>query len=149
MVIAGTGIDLLRHQCAPQAFLRWRLGTDRGMKAEAHGSRDALRAVAHAFDGRGPQTALTDLACAYFHVTSPDDLTTAIYAPTITNERLAGFGRDVVNAAKDEDRVALKIVADGGTELGYAAVAVIRNLQMERDRFRSPTSAVFSEQQAI
>ena len=84
-----------------------------------------------------------------FSCTSPDDLTTAIYAPTITNERLAGFGRDVVNAAKDEDRVALKIVADGGTELGYAAVAVIRNLQMERDRFRSPTSAVFSEQQAI
>jgi N-acetylglucosamine kinase-like BadF-type ATPase len=99
-------------------------------------ARRALRAVAHAFDGRGPQTALTDLACAYFHVTSPDDLTTAIYAPTITNERLAGFGRDVVNAAKDDDPVALKIVSDGGTELGYAAVAVIRHLQMERERFQ-------------
>ena len=99
-------------------------------------ARRALRAVAHAFDGRGPETALTDLACAYFHVTSPDDLTTAIYAPTITNERLAGFGRDVVNAAKDEDQVALQIVADGGTELGRAAVAVIRHLQMERDRFQ-------------
>ena len=62
---------------------------------------------------------LTDLACAYFHVTSPDDLTTAIYAPTITNERLAGFGRDVVDAAKARRiEVALQIVADGGTELG-------------------------------
>ena len=99
-------------------------------------ARRALRAVAHAFDGRGPKTALTNLACTYFHVTSPDDLTTAIYSPTITNERLAGFGRDVVNAAKDEDPVALQIVADGGTELGYAAAAVIRHLQMERDRFQ-------------
>jgi N-acetylglucosamine kinase-like BadF-type ATPase len=100
------------------------------MKVGAHGSR------AYAFDGRGPKTELTELACAYFHVTSPDDLTTAIYAPTITNERLAGFGRDVVEAAKAKDEVALQIVADGGTELGYAAVAVIRNLQMERDRFQ-------------
>jgi hypothetical protein len=32
--------------------------------------------------------------------------------------------------------VALQIVADGGTELGYAAVAVIRHLQLERERFQ-------------
>jgi N-acetylglucosamine kinase-like BadF-type ATPase len=99
-------------------------------------ARRALRAVAHASDGRGPKTGLVDLACTYFHVTSADDLTTAIYAPTITNERLAGFGRDVVNAAKEKDTVALQIVRDGATELGYAAVAVIRQLQMERERFQ-------------
>jgi glucosamine kinase len=72
-------------------------------------SRRALRAVAYASDGRGP---------------------------AITNERLAGFGRDVVNAAKEKDPVALQIVADGGSELGMAAVAVIRHLEMERDRFQ-------------
>ena len=92
--------------------------------------------MAYASDGRGPETALTELACAYFHVTSADDLTTAIYGPTITNEWLAGFGRDVVDAAKADDKVALQIVADGGTELGQAAVAVIRHLQMERERFQ-------------
>jgi hypothetical protein len=42
----------------------------------------------------------------------------------------------VVDAAKAKDPVALQIVADGGTELGHAAVAVIRHLQMERDRFQ-------------
>jgi N-acetylglucosamine kinase-like BadF-type ATPase len=99
-------------------------------------ARRALRAIAYAFDGRGPKTLLTELAVAYFHVTSADDLTTAIYAPTITNERLAGFGRDVVDAAKRRDQVALQIVADGGAELGRAAVAVIRQLQMERERFQ-------------
>ncbi|HSK63207.1 MAG TPA: hypothetical protein VK893_05180, partial [Pyrinomonadaceae bacterium] len=51
-------------------------------------------------------------------------------------ERLAGFGRDVVAAAKAKDPVALQIVTDGGTELGMAAVAVIRHLQMERERFQ-------------
>jgi len=99
-------------------------------------ARRALRAVAHASDGRGPETLLTELACSYFHVSTPDDLTTAIYAPTITNERLSGFGRDVVEAAKLKDEVALEIVVDGGRELGLAVVAVIRQLQMERERFQ-------------
>lgn len=99
-------------------------------------ARQALRAVAWASDGRGPQTMLTDLACNYFHVSTADDLTTAIYAPTITNERIAGFGKDVVEAAKQKDSIAEAIITDGGRELGIAAVAVIRALQMERDEFQ-------------
>jgi len=98
-------------------------------------ARRALRAIAHATDGRGPATILTEVACAYFHVSDPSDLSTAIYAPTITNERLAGFGRDVVNAAKAKDRIAREILAEGGQELGLAAVAVIRTLKLEDDEF--------------
>ena len=137
VVIAGTGSICCGINARRKRFCAGGWGPIAGDEGGgAWLARRALRAVAHAFDGRGPQTALTDLACTYFHVTSPDDLTTAIYAPTITNERLAGFGRDVVNAAKDKDPVALQIVADGGTELGRAAVAVILHLQMERDRFQ-------------
>ena len=99
-------------------------------------ARRALRAIAHATDGRGPATALTEAACGYFHVSDPNDLSTAIYAPTITNERLAGFGRDVVQAAKAKDRIAREILAEGGRELGYAAAAVIRNLRLEREVFQ-------------
>ena len=99
-------------------------------------ARRALRAVAHASDGRGPQTLLTEFACNYFHVSTADDLTTAIYAPTITNERIAGFGKDVVDAAKRKDPVAEQIIQEGATELGQAAVAVIRTLQMEREEFQ-------------
>jgi N-acetylglucosamine kinase-like BadF-type ATPase len=75
-------------------------------------------------------------ACAYFHVTTPEDLSTAIYAPTITNERLAGFGRQVIEAAKARDLVAREIIADAGRELGAAAEAVIRNLKLESERFQ-------------
>lgn len=99
-------------------------------------ARRALRAIAHDTDGRGPATALTAAACAYFHVTNPDDLSTAIYAPTITNERLAGFGRDVIEAAKAKDRVAREILTEGGRELGHMAAAVIRNLKLERETFQ-------------
>ena len=99
-------------------------------------SRRALRAIAHAADGRGPATSLMDAACTYFHVTNPNDLSTAIYAPTITNERLAGFGKDVIEAAKAKDRIARQILTEAGNELGLMAAAVIRNLKLERETFQ-------------
>jgi N-acetylglucosamine kinase-like BadF-type ATPase len=99
-------------------------------------ARRALRAIAHASDGRGPQTSLIQAACAYFHVSTADDLSTAIYAPTMTNERIAGFGKHVIEAATQHDEVARQIMADGGVELGMAAVAVIRNLKLEKEHFQ-------------
>jgi N-acetylglucosamine kinase-like BadF-type ATPase len=99
-------------------------------------ARRGLRAIAHAVDGRGPETSLTIAACSYFHVTSADDLSTAIYAPTITNERIAGFAKQVIEAAKAKDRVSRMIMVDAGTELGIAAAAVIRNLKMEAEPFQ-------------
>jgi N-acetylglucosamine kinase-like BadF-type ATPase len=99
-------------------------------------ARRALRAIAHATDGRGATTSLTNAACAYFHVTNADDLSTAIYAPTITNERLAGFGKYVIQVAKAKDRIAREIMAEAGRELGTSAVAVIHNLKLERETFQ-------------
>jgi N-acetylglucosamine kinase-like BadF-type ATPase len=114
VVIAGTGSVCCGINARGKRFCAGGWGPIAGDEGSgAWLSRRALRAIAYASDGRGPETALTELACAYFHVTSADDLNTAIYAPTITNERLAGFGRDVVNAAKEKDPVALQIVADG------------------------------------
>jgi N-acetylglucosamine kinase-like BadF-type ATPase len=99
-------------------------------------ARRALQSVAQASDGRGPQTALSDAACEYFQVASTEDLSTAIYAPTITNDRIAGFSRQVIAAARAGDKVAAEIVSQAGAELGRAAVAVIRRLKMEQERFQ-------------
>jgi N-acetylglucosamine kinase-like BadF-type ATPase len=99
-------------------------------------ARRALRGVAYASDGRGPKTLLTDLACSYFRVSTADDLVTAIYAPSITNERLAGFGKDVIEAAKQKDSVAQAIIDEAGAELALATITVIKNLHMEREKFQ-------------
>jgi N-acetylglucosamine kinase-like BadF-type ATPase len=137
VVIAGTGSICLGINARGKRFIAGGWGPIAGDEGGgAWIARRALRAIAHASDGRGPKTLLTQAACSYFHVTSADDLTTAIYAPSITNERLAGFGKDVVEAAKAKDPVAQQIMAEGGTELGLAVIAVIRNLQMERDGFQ-------------
>jgi N-acetylglucosamine kinase-like BadF-type ATPase len=99
-------------------------------------ARRALQAVAHASDGRGPKTALSEAACEYFNVARPEDLSTAVYAPNVTNTRIAGYSRRVVLAAKRRDAVAREIVEEAGMELARAAVAVIRKLRMERERFQ-------------
>ena len=137
VVIAGTGSICCGINARGKQLCAGGWGPIAGDEgAGAWIARRALRAIAYASDGRGPQTLLTEFACNYFHVSTADDLTTAIYAPTITNERIAGFGKDVVEAAKRKDEVAAQIIMEGGTELGLAAVAVIRNLQMEKERFQ-------------
>jgi N-acetylglucosamine kinase-like BadF-type ATPase len=92
--------------------------------------------MARGNDGRGTETILGDAACAYFNVATTDDLLIAIYAPGMTNDRIAGFGKRVIEAAQGGDRVACEIVADAGRELGIAATAVIRKLRMGRERFQ-------------
>jgi N-acetylglucosamine kinase-like BadF-type ATPase len=137
IVIAGTGSICCGINGRGKKFCAGGWGPIAG--DEGGGSwiaRRALRAIAHATDGRGPATELTEVACAYFHVSDPNDLSTAIYSPTITNERLAGFGRDVVETAKVKDRIAREILAEGGRELGHAAAAVIRGLKLEREVFQ-------------
>jgi N-acetylglucosamine kinase-like BadF-type ATPase len=99
-------------------------------------ARRALQAVAHATDERGPKTSLTAAACEYFQVAAPDDLATAIYAPTVTNDRIAGFSKLVIETARAGDPAARQILTEAGKELGKAAGAVIRKLKMEQERFQ-------------
>jgi N-acetylglucosamine kinase-like BadF-type ATPase len=108
-------------------------------------ARRALQAVAQATDERGPKTALAAAACNYFQVSAPEDLSTAIYAPTMTNDRIAGFSKQVIDAARAGDNVGRSILIEAGRELGKTAVTVIRKLRMEGERFQvSFVGGVFS-----
>lgn len=136
VVIAGTGsICCGRNQQGKQACAGgWGpiVGDEGGATWIA---RKALQAVAHAADDRGPATSLTDAALEYFKVENAEDLSAAIYSPTMTNERLAGFAREVVRVARTRDRIAIEILRNAGWQLGVAANAVIRKLGMEKDEF--------------
>jgi N-acetylglucosamine kinase-like BadF-type ATPase len=113
-------------------------------------ARRALQAMARACDGRGPETTLGDAACSYFNVATTDDLLIAIYAPGMTNDRIAGFGKRVIEAAQAGDHVAREIVAEAGRELGVAANAVISKLRLVRERFQvAYVGGVFSAGELI
>ena len=138
VVIAGTGSVC----CGANARGRraWSGGWGPTVGDEGSGSwiaQHGLRAVARASDGRGDKTRLTAAACDYFNVATADDLALAVYAPGMTNDRLAGFAKQVIEAAKAGDVIAREILAQAGRELGLAAVAVIRKLRMERESFRA------------
>ena len=136
VIIAGTGSVCCGRSARGARFCAGGWGPIAG--DEGSGSwiaRRGIQAVAHATDGRGSETPLVEAACDYFNVGAADDLSTAIYAPNMTNERIAGFARAVIEEAKRGDRVAKVIVAEGGRELGRAAAAVIRKQRMGRERF--------------
>jgi N-acetylglucosamine kinase-like BadF-type ATPase len=136
VIIAGTGsICRGRNARGRQA---WAGGWGPVAGDEGSGSwiaRRGLQAVAKAADGRGPRTSLVDAACDYFQVSAAEDLSTAVYAPSITNQRIAGFGRFVIEAAKRRDAASREIVEAAGRELAQAAGAVIRRLRMQRESF--------------
>lgn len=137
VIIAGTGSICCGKGPRGRHFCAGGWGPVAG--DEGSGSwiaRRALQAVAHAADGRGPGTSLSRAACEYFNVPAPEDLSMAIYAPSMTNDRIAGFGKHVVEAARHNDAVALEIVEQAGRELGLAATAVIRKLRLEQEQFQ-------------
>jgi N-acetylglucosamine kinase-like BadF-type ATPase len=136
VVIAGTGSICcgLNRRMARACMGGWGpLAGDEGSGSWI--ARKALQMIAHAADGRGADTALVRAACDYFHVAEPYDLLLALYAPSMTHSRIAGFSRRVVEEAKKRDNVARKIINAAGTELGELAAALIRRLQMQREHF--------------
>lgn len=99
-------------------------------------ARRALQAIAKASDGRAQSTKLSEYACKYFRADTPDDLAMAIYAPAMTNDKIAGFTRYVIEAARQKDAVALGLLNEAGRELGLAANAVIKRLGLSRKKFQ-------------
>src|SRR5438445_2710877 len=124
VVIAGTGSICCgrnrqgRHVCAGG----WGpiVGDEGGA---AWIARKALQAVAHASDGRAEKTALTSAALTFFKVATPDDLSTAIYAPTMTNDRLAGCRRPILRVPAAGDTVSRELLRNAGRQLGLARTA--------------------------
>ena len=137
VIIAGTGSVCRGKNAAGETATAGGWGPVAGDEGGGAGiAKRALQAVAKASDGRGLPTRLSDFACDYFRAATPDDLAMAIYSPTMTNDRIAGFTRYVIEAARSGDSVALALLDEAGCELGLAANAVIRKLDLADDTFQ-------------
>ncbi|MCB1023345.1 MAG: hypothetical protein KDB79_03090, partial [Acidobacteria bacterium] len=94
-------------------------------------AKQGLQAIAKSLDGRGRDTRLKDVAAEYFRASTPEDLIIAIYSPQMDNRKLAGFAKFVIETAKEDDEIAVEILSIAGFELGLAAYAVIKKLDMK------------------
>lgn len=93
-------------------------------------AREAFRAIYQADDGRGPQTALTDLILAHYDVATLPLLRNRIYGD-LSRDELAQAAALVGQAAAAGDAVALGLLADAGRELGRMVVAVAQRLHWQ------------------
>ena len=95
----------------------------------------ALRAVAHAHDGRGESTALTDIVCDFFSVESPPDLITAVYDDPRHRENVAKLAGLVVTAADKGDATASAIVERAGMDIISMIRSLVRASSLEQQPF--------------
>jgi len=136
VAIAGTGSVCIGRSAKGERHSAGGWGPVAGDESGGAGiSRKALRKIARASDGRGVWTSLADAATRFFKADKVEDLPIAIHAPSTDNARLAGFAKEVINAALAGDDVARSIIEESGREMGEAAVAVIRKLRMENESF--------------
>jgi N-acetylglucosamine kinase-like BadF-type ATPase len=90
----------------------------------------ALRCVARASDGRGPQTMLTELILAHWSLRSANDLIGYVYRPQVSETGIAALAVLVESAARQGDPVAQNILQQAGRELAMAVQVVSRRLQL-------------------
>ncbi|HQE93768.1 MAG TPA: BadF/BadG/BcrA/BcrD ATPase family protein [Anaerolineae bacterium] len=91
--------------------------------------RAALRAVARAADGRGPQTALTEAILQHWLLTRPQDLIGHVYK-SAQRADVAALAALVQAVALQGDAVAEAILQDAGRELAISVEAVARRLAL-------------------
>jgi N-acetylglucosamine kinase-like BadF-type ATPase len=133
VIIAGTGSVVSGRNRNGEEYRSLGLGRlygDFGSQTDV--SEMAITAVADAFTGRGPQTALTTLMCAGCGVQSVVDLLDGIARGRIDTSL---FSPLVVQAAADDDAVSRALLTQAGTHLGATAVHVLTTLGMERTAF--------------
>lgn len=135
VIIAGTGSVCIGQNAKGEVFSAGGWGPLAGDEGGGAGiALNALHRIAKASDGRGEPTSLSDTAVDYFRAGRIENLSVAIYAPQVDNARIAGFARFVGEAAAAGDKVALEILREAGIELGTAACAVIKKLNLQRTK---------------
>ncbi|HXL03986.1 MAG TPA: BadF/BadG/BcrA/BcrD ATPase family protein [Bacillota bacterium] len=110
----------------------------------------ALNQVTRAQDGRGQPTLLAQAIIDHFGIDSIDGLVGLAYTGKLDRIDIAGLSPLVAEAAKEGDETACRILDSAGAELGIAAGAVAKALNMERSAFPCVTTGgVFKSGKAV
>jgi N-acetylglucosamine kinase-like BadF-type ATPase len=87
-------------------------------------ARNALRAVARAYDERSEKTLLTDIMLSHLKIQRVPDLKRRLYRPPFKRHKLAALSQFVSQAASRGDRVAKEILRNAGVRLADLAAPV-------------------------
>lgn len=89
----------------------------------------ALQQVMWGYDGRVVQDqTLLEAVCAYFKISDPSQLVPVIYKTPLDRGFIGGFSEIIGNLANQGHLASQEILAEAGRQLGYLAVAALREL---------------------
>jgi N-acetylglucosamine kinase-like BadF-type ATPase len=98
-------------------------------------AREALRAVAHEADGRGPATSLTERLLSRLRISRAENLVEAIYHADVDRATVASLADLVLEAARAHDPVAIALVDRAAGDLAEMVVAVAARLRFGEEPF--------------
>ena len=128
-VISGTGSLAFGRNAAGQTARAGGWGYLIGDEGSGYAiARQALQAAARAWDGRGPQTALSERLLAELGLAQPSELVHAVYGRQQDRHWLAGLARVAVEAADAGDPIACRIIDEAAADLAAMCVAVAKQL---------------------
>jgi N-acetylglucosamine kinase-like BadF-type ATPase len=138
-VVAGGGSVVAGRNADGETFRTLGLGPLFGDFSSAIDvSEEAVRAVARAYTGRGPATALSALLCRRFERPTPADLLEYLSRRELhgrIEHEVENVAPLVIEAARDGDGVARDILDRVGREMGADVVLVAARLGMLREPF--------------
>lgn len=136
VVISGTGSVAFGKNAAGEEARAGGWGPTLGDEGSGYAiARAGMTAIVRAADGRGPETAMTDVLCRLYRICSAADLRYVIYSEESDASRIAKLNRVVVEAAREGDSLAAAILNDAGSELALSVLAVARSLEMTGEPF--------------
>lgn len=126
VVVAGTGTVVAGRDAGGTTFRTWGLGPYFGdFGAGSDISEKALQAVAEAYLGKGPETALAQVLCEHERVGTVPELLEKV---SREQEDLPYIAHELLDVAEAGDEVARSIVEHAGRELGANANLVAGRL---------------------
>lgn len=136
VLIAGTGAMVFGVNSHGKTRRADGWGYIIGDEGSAHWiGAQALRAVARAYDGRGPATALQAAILSHLGLTDAMFLVTRVYAAEFGVAQVASLARLVSVEADSGDDVASRILHDAAQHLAGSVLAVVSGLGMLTKEF--------------
>jgi len=140
VVICGSGINAAVRAPDGREFILPSLGA---LSGDWGGGSDiataCLGAVARAWDGRAPATALTDLVLRQFNEPHYEALIESLYTERIPRHATKVVVPLVFQAALDGDQVAQAIIVQAGSEIGHTAGSLLARLGLQCEPYEVVT----------
>lgn len=131
-VISGTGSNVFGVGADGRAWRAGGWGHVLGDEGSGYWlGLESIRAALRDRECSGPQTALSEAACAFFSQPSVEALAGYVYAKPLTKGEIAAFARETARIAAEGDGVAREIFARGARELAAQITAVIEKTGLQ------------------